>query len=301
MSSESPRPPREDIFRATALELRAGGQDALTLFGHFAVFDEWTEIDSWYEGRFLERVAKGAFRKTFREGREQMRVLLQHGYDPELGDRPIAAIADLREDDVGAYYEAELLDGIPELVIAGLRAGQYGASFRFRVIRELYDHEPGVSDHNPEGLPERTIQEVEVREFGPVTWGAYPAATAQLRSLTDDLRTAAVLAKQGVPSPLERVLELRGRDHKRATAPAPARPSSPAADAASGPASTTSSSRDASAPSSSDAATGTSAATAGAAPGTSNRSAAPPARPAGGAQPLRTGAPTDDTEGTCFL
>ena len=33
---------------------------------------------------------------------------------------------------------------------------------------------------NPEGLPERVLREVTVMEFGPVTWGAYPDATAQL-------------------------------------------------------------------------------------------------------------------------
>ena len=65
-----------------------------------------------------------------------MRVLFQHGRDPDIGDKPIAAIEDIREDDEGAYYEARLFDGLPPLILDGLRAGQYGASFKFGVLRE---------------------------------------------------------------------------------------------------------------------------------------------------------------------
>ena len=40
----------------------------------------------------MERFAPGAWKKTLREQRDQMRVLFQHGHDPELGDKPIAEI-----------------------------------------------------------------------------------------------------------------------------------------------------------------------------------------------------------------
>jgi hypothetical protein len=113
-------------------------------------------------------------------------VLFQHGQDPEVGDKPIAAINDVREDDEGAVYEASLFDGLPPLIMDGLRAGQYGASFRFSVMREEWNDEPGASDHNPHGLPERTVKEARVAEFGPVTFPAYAGATAGVRSLTDD-------------------------------------------------------------------------------------------------------------------
>jgi hypothetical protein len=55
-----------------------------------------------------------------------------------------------------------------------------------RIIAEQVNNEPGVSDHNPKGLPEVTITEVRCPEFGPVSIGASPHATAQLRSGTDD-------------------------------------------------------------------------------------------------------------------
>jgi HK97 family phage prohead protease len=181
----------QDIIRAVGprVALRAEGDDTgdgNTLFGHFARFDEWTEIDSYFEGRFLERIAPGAFKKTFREQADQIRVLFQHGRDADIGDKPIAEPKVMREEDEGAYYEARLFDGLPPLLLEGLRAGQYGASFKMRVMREEIIEEPKASDHNPARLPERTIKEIRLYEFGPVTFPAYENATAGVRSLTDE-------------------------------------------------------------------------------------------------------------------
>ena len=205
------RPPKDGLIRAhPGLELRSVADSAMpTLAGHFAVFNEWTEINSCWEGNFLESVAPGAFTKTIAEGRSQMRCLFQHGMEFTQGDKPLGPIADLREDDTGAYYEVPLLDApyVRELV-PGLEAGLYGASFRFQVMREEYTEEPDPSDYNPKGLPERVLREAKVREFGPVTWGAYPAATAGLRSLTDEF--IAVRAARD-PEYLEGLLE-RARD-----------------------------------------------------------------------------------------
>jgi HK97 family phage prohead protease len=182
------RLPRENLYRASypSIELRgeADGRGP-QLFGHFAVFDDWTEINSPYEGRFMERVAPGAFSKTIQENGSGIRLLFQHGRDPQLGDKPIGKFTSLREDAKGGYYEADLFDGVPPLVVAGLRAGEYGASFRFNVTREDVADEPGVSSSNPSGIPERTIREAKLHELGPVTWGAYKSATAGVRSITD--------------------------------------------------------------------------------------------------------------------
>jgi HK97 family phage prohead protease len=180
--------PRDNLFRAQALgyELRDGDDGSPVLTGHFAVFNQWTEIHSIFEGHFMERLVPGAFKKTFAENREQMRVLFQHGRDPQMGNKILGPIDVLEEDDRGAHYEVPLLDGIPSLLLSGLRKKLYGASFRFRVIREEINEKPGKSAHNPEGLPERTVKEVEVSEFGPVTFPAYANATAGVRSLTDE-------------------------------------------------------------------------------------------------------------------
>ena len=192
------RAPRDNIVRALyvtpdpdpvrGLEMRAADEGGMpTMFGHFAVFNRWTEIDSIWEGRFMERIAPGAFKKTFRENRAGMRVLFQHGMDFSIGDKPIASIRALDEDDNGAFYEAPLIDAryVRDDILPGLQAGVYGASFRFSVMKEQWVEDAKASEDNPKGLPERTIQEARVAEFGPVTFPAYADATAGVRSLTD--------------------------------------------------------------------------------------------------------------------
>jgi len=186
------RPPRENLIRAiapdTGCDLRSAPDGGMpTLFGHFARFNQWTEIDSLYEGHFLERIAPGAFAKTFAEQREQMRCLFEHGRDPSIGNKILGPITRLEEDDEGALYEVQLLDtGYNQELLPGLREGLYGASFRFSVLREDYVQRPRRTEHNPSGLPERTLLELRVPEFGPVTFPAYSGATAAVRSLTDD-------------------------------------------------------------------------------------------------------------------
>jgi HK97 family phage major capsid protein/HK97 family phage prohead protease len=186
------RPPKDNIVRALfpAVELRASDDidpNAMpAMVGRFAVFNEWTEIDSIFEGRFLERIAPGAFKKTFAENRDNIRVLFQHGQDPQVGDKPLGPIEELREEADGAHYDVSLLDtSYNRDLLPALKAGLYGASFRFRVIKEDFDRKPKRTQRNPDSLPERTIKEAEVMEFGPVTFPAYNGATAGVRSMTD--------------------------------------------------------------------------------------------------------------------
>jgi HK97 family phage prohead protease len=144
MTDKIAQPPKENLVRAVypAVELRASEDPEATpvLEGHFAKFNEWTEIDSVWEGRFMERIAPGAFRKTFAENRERIRPLFQHGQDPQVGDKPLGPITELEEDDQGARYKVDLLDtSYNRDLIPGLKAGLYGSSFRFSVVKEDFD------------------------------------------------------------------------------------------------------------------------------------------------------------------
>jgi hypothetical protein len=184
--------PKDNLFRsAPAFELRAAEADdgggMPTMVINFARFNEWVEIDSFWEGNFLEQFAPGSFKKTFREQRDSIRPIFQHGRDPVAGDKPLGPINDLREQPDGAWADVRLLDAdYVRQIVPGLEAGVYGASFAFQVVREDVNLEPKKSDDNPGGLPERTVKEVRLREFGPVTFPAYPSTTAGVRSLTDE-------------------------------------------------------------------------------------------------------------------
>jgi hypothetical protein len=157
-----------------------------TMVGHFSTFGDWYEVDSWIEGHFLESIKAGAFRKTIRESRDQMKVLYDHGQDPQIGNKVLGSIEALKEDATGPAYEVPLFDtSYNRDLRPGLEAGVYGSSFRFSVEKDAWDHEPDASDYNPKGIPERTITEARVFEFGPVTFPANPNATAGVRSTTD--------------------------------------------------------------------------------------------------------------------
>src|SRR5206468_8869535 len=94
----------------------------------------------------------------------------------------IAAIEELRDEPDGAYYRARLLDGIPPLLVAGLKRGLYGSSIRFEPLRQDVVRFPARSAHNPERIPEHTVHEARIREFSVVTFPAYQGATAQVRT-----------------------------------------------------------------------------------------------------------------------
>src|SRR6185312_9854941 len=96
-------------------------------------------------GHFLERIAPGAFKKTMRELGDSMKVTFQHGRDPQLGDKLLGKPDVLEEDAIGARYEVPLFRSIEQeapLLMDGLRADAYGASFTFRTMREEFVEEP---------------------------------------------------------------------------------------------------------------------------------------------------------------
>lgn len=176
----------QDAFESLFSLREDSAASAPILIGHFAVFDQWTEINSRFEGHFIERIAPTAFDKTFAENRRNMRVLFQHGKDPQIGEKILGPIAELRAEDGGAYYEVPLYDtSYNRDLVPGLADNQYGASFRFRAVKEDWIDSPKRSEYNPNGLRERTITEAKVMEFGPVTFPAYAGSTAGLRSATD--------------------------------------------------------------------------------------------------------------------
>jgi HK97 family phage prohead protease len=195
VSEQSSRPPRETVIRArsdVAFRDNGDGEDLgqgyLGLLKiRFSPVNEWTEINSAWEGHFMERFAPGAWTKTIRERAAKIRALFQHGNDPQIGDKPLGPFQRLEEDDQGGYAEVKLLDtSYNRDLLPGLKDGLYGASHRFGVMRAKEEDFPEPSDVNPRGLKEVTITEARLHELGPVTFPAYAGATAGMRSMTDD-------------------------------------------------------------------------------------------------------------------
>lgn len=169
-------------------ELRAEGGDDLGIMEvRFSPFNAWYEINSYWEGRFLERTVPGAFKRTATnarrsDGRYSTLSLFNHGMDFNIGDKVLGVPSRFEEEDDSPVLEVPLLDtSYNRDLLPGLRAGAYGSSFMFEIVREDWVYEPEQSDHNPEGLPERTITEARVFEAGPVTFPASPTATAGMR------------------------------------------------------------------------------------------------------------------------
>lgn len=185
-------PGRVEIVRS------AGGGRPL-MKGHFLVWDTWTEINSWYEGRFLERISRGSLKKSIRENRSRIRCMYEHGLDWAIDGKPLGRIVTLAEDEVGGYAEVELVDAahVRDYVQPMLEAGLLGASFRANVLKEVWDKQPAKSDHNPDGLPECTIKELRLWEFGPVVVGAYDDPGFTVEELADDEAARAVSDPRG--------------------------------------------------------------------------------------------------------
>lgn len=165
--------PKDSLVRH--VEFRADpSDDGLTLEGYAAVFNEWTEIDSW-EGNFRERIAPGAFRKTLSERSPILQF--DHGTHPLIGSLPLGVFTSIREDEHGLRVKARLSDNwLVEPIRDAIRDGAItGMSFRFRVIRDKWEK-------GRDKVAERTISEVALYEAGPVVFPAYEQTTVGVRS-----------------------------------------------------------------------------------------------------------------------
>ena len=172
---------RDDLIRmvelpAAEVEFRAEteGPTLGTLQGYAAVFDSDTLIDSW-EGRFVERMSHGAFKKTLKDRGDKIKVLFNHGFDPSIGDKPLGKPRVMEERAQGLWVEVPLDDTTYNRdLVASLRSGALdGMSIRFSVTREDVDDKAEP--------PVRTVREAKLYEFGPVTFPAYEATTAGVR------------------------------------------------------------------------------------------------------------------------
>jgi phage head maturation protease len=163
-----------------AVRMRSNADGGLTMFGRFISDGEWAEIRSEREGHFLEQTSLRAFSVSIHENRDRIRCIFHHGTDPYIGMRPLGVIRSLEAD---SSYEVDLfaVDYVRSLV-PGLKAGQYGASFRCRVVRDEIEPHPQRSSWNPNRIPQVKIVQADLVEFGPTAFPAYSGTTAAVRT-----------------------------------------------------------------------------------------------------------------------
>jgi HK97 family phage prohead protease len=200
----SPRTKGSDVeFRSFTGELRADG-DGNTFVGYAAVFNS----DSENLGGFTERIAPGAFSKTLRERKRDIRLYVNHDSNLVLASRRSGTLR-LSEDERGLRVEADLPDttagrDIRELMRTGVVDKM---SFGFQVDRR-------GDKWNAEGT-ERILTSVRLFEVSVVTgFPAYESTMATVRSLeklsertgmaVDELSEALDLLAEGAELPADK-------------------------------------------------------------------------------------------------
>lgn len=146
------------------------GADGPVIFGYAAVFNSESE-----DMGFVEQVDPGAFTKTLQEA--DVRALFNHDSNWLLG-RSRAGTLRLSVDRNGLLYEIDVNQSDPDgmRALAKIRRGDCdGSSFTFQTVRDEWNWETSP--------PQRRLLEVSLVDVGPVTYPAYPDATAAARAL----------------------------------------------------------------------------------------------------------------------
>jgi len=178
----------------SSFEVRGADSDGVpVLRARFAHWDRWNHIRE-ARGEFLEMPVRGATDQTFAEQGESVRALFDHGKDPSVGMRTLGAFKSYENTDEGPVAEFELFTETSHVrdLMPGIMAGTYGLSYRFGIASpedEVWDYSPGESEHNPRGLPERSIlksfvAEVSVTPF-PADRATNGGGALSVRSLID--------------------------------------------------------------------------------------------------------------------
>jgi HK97 family phage prohead protease len=149
-------------------EIRVDGGESPKIVGYAAVFGKMSED----LGGFREKIRKGAFAKTIKEG--DIRGLFNHDPNFVLG-RNKSGTLELEEDDKGLRISLTppKTQIINDLVIEPMRRGDISQmSFGFRTIKDEW-----------EDKSTRELVEVRLFDISPVTFPAYPQTSVKVRSL----------------------------------------------------------------------------------------------------------------------
>lgn len=151
-----------------------GGQDKRIVVGYGAVF--YREGDAGTEFKLRpnvrERISPNAFDDALE--RDDIRSLFNHDPNFVLG-RKSAGTLRLSVDDIGLKYEVDLPDSRQDVAEAISRGDITGSSFWFKPTEER-------EARDEDGNIVYTIENLELREVGPVTFPAYESTVSEIRN-----------------------------------------------------------------------------------------------------------------------
>ena len=171
-------PASETRISTVDFEIRAI-EDKLNFSGYAAVFNSDSQPLP-----FIERIAPGAFKRSL-QSRNDVKLLWNHDAGEVLASTRAGTMR-LFEDSMGLRVEADLAPTTrgKDLSILMQRGDINKMSFAFKVQKDSWSSDGQV----------RTLESVRLLEVSIVTWPAYEASDAQVRSIdnidVDDLSDA---------------------------------------------------------------------------------------------------------------
>jgi uncharacterized protein len=172
----------------TDFEMRAESEDGMTFSGYASVFNSTSED----LGGFREFVAPGAFKRSL-QARNEIKLLWNHDTNEPLASVRGGSL-ELVEDDRGLKVTAKLPNTTRGRDVAELIRSKVidSMSFGFNVIKDSWSNNGSV----------RTLESVRLHEVSIVTFPAYQATTAQVRSVqptidADELANALLKLESG--------------------------------------------------------------------------------------------------------
>jgi HK97 family phage prohead protease len=173
---------------STEFELRAEEGDGMTFTGYASVFNSSSED----LGGFREFVAPGAFKRSL-QARNEIKLLWNHDTNEPLASVRGGSLQ-LMEDNYGLKVTAKLPNTTRGRDVAELLRSKVidSMSFGFNVIKDSWSNNGSV----------RTLESVRLSEVSVVTFPAYQATTAQVRSVApsidaDELANALLKLESG--------------------------------------------------------------------------------------------------------
>jgi HK97 family phage prohead protease len=167
--------PKGPVIATFPTALARQGAQGRTMVGYAAAWDVPIEdAGGWFptDRMYLRRAS---FDKTLKEHGDEVKVLFNHGKDPQIGMKPLGKPQTMRRDDYGLWTETPLdKTSYNDDIIVSLESGALDA---MSVTMEVKDYEYLDDDEALE------VTQARLYEYGPVTFAANPGATASVHSV----------------------------------------------------------------------------------------------------------------------